>query len=520
MSDSKNFSQSDDTRKLETTRRDFLEQSAVAAMAGLALARQAVAATPLAAQPAQYGGASRRAAASGTIDLVNLTIVEAAEKIRRKQLSPVELTQATLARIEALNPKLGAIITVSAEQAMDAARTAEREIQAGRYKGPLHGIPFVAKDTHYSKGIRTTAASPILKDFVPDFDATNITRLKNAGAILAGKANLPEFSFGGRTPGCQNPWDLSRNAGGSSGGSGSALGASLVLGALGGDTSGSIRNPASTNGCVGLKPTFGLVSRYGVVPISWTLDHLGPMAKTVEDTALLLNALAGYDAQDHFSANMRYPDFQRALRRSMKGVRVAYFAESEISGFHPDTKKAFFDSVKILEGLGARVQAITFSERMKAAGASHGIIRISEASAYHREFLRTRASEYKTVDSDVRTTVEAGSLLTVSQYMNAQRVRTIFMREMARSFDPFDVMLSPTMPAPADVEVQVPETFRNWWNLCGYPAVSLPCGFSTNPANLPIGLLVSAKPFQDATAMAVAFAYEQATDWHKRHPNL
>jgi aspartyl-tRNA(Asn)/glutamyl-tRNA(Gln) amidotransferase subunit A len=496
-----------------TSRRDFLELSA-AALTGLALAAKTEAGSTALPQSAAPSGAS------GGIELPRLTIVEAAERIRTKQLSPVELTQAVLHRIDTLNPKLGAFITVASNEAMEAARASEREIQQGRYRGPLHGIPVGAKDTHYSKGIRTTASSPVLKDFIPDFDCTNIERMKNAGAILIGKTNLPEFSFGGNTPGCQNPWDLSRNAGGSNGGSGSALGASLLLGATGGDTSGSIRNPASTNGCVGLKPTFGLVSRYGVVPISWTLDHLGPMAKTVEDTAILLNALAGYDPKDGFSAKSTAQDYRSQLRLNIRGIRVGYVAESEIAKFHPDTKKAFFDAVKVLEGLGARVQEITFPAGMLATGASHQVIRIAEAATYHREFLLTKADLYKTTDSNVRTTVEAGSLITSSQYLRCQRARRLFVQDMAKVFEPLDVLLTPTMPAPADVEVDVPETYRNWWNLCGYPAISLPCGFSTNPAGLPIGLQVNAKPFEDATALAVAFAYEAATDWHNRHPNL
>jgi aspartyl-tRNA(Asn)/glutamyl-tRNA(Gln) amidotransferase subunit A len=229
--------------KLETTRRGFLGISA-AALAGLAF-------SPAAKTSPLLQGEARSATAGG-IDLPNLNIVDAAEKIRTRQLSSVELTQAVLNRIDALNPKLGAFTTVAASHAMDSARAAEREIQQGNYRGLLHGIPFGVKDTHYTKGILTTASSPVLKDFVPDFDCTNVERLRNAGAILIGKLNLPEFSFGGYTPGCQNPWDISRNAGGSSGGSGSGLAASLILAATGGDTSGSIRNPASTNGCVGL----------------------------------------------------------------------------------------------------------------------------------------------------------------------------------------------------------------------------------------------------------------------------
>jgi aspartyl-tRNA(Asn)/glutamyl-tRNA(Gln) amidotransferase subunit A len=503
-----------------TTRRDFLELSTAALTGlttGLALAARSEAATPPAVQSS--GGAAGSSANAGGIDLPNLTIAGAAERIRKKQLSPVELTKATLDRIEALNPKLGAFITVISDQAMEAARSAEKEIQAGKYRGQLHGIPVAVKDTHYSKGIRTTASSLILKDFIPDFDCTNVVRLKSAGAILVGKTNLPEFSFGGNTPGCHNPWDLSRNSGGSSGGSASALGGCLILGATGGDTSGSIRNPASTNGCVGFMPTFGRVSRYGVVPISWTLDHLGPMAKNVEDTAILLKALAGYDPKDGFSAQVAVPDYPSLLRKNIRGMRVGYVATTEIKGFHPDTTKAYYDAVKVFEGLGARTQELKFPDRMRQTGGSHGLIRIAEASAYHRDFLRTRADEYKP-NSNVRATVEAGSLLTASQYMRCQRARRLFIQDMYQVFEPLDVLLTPTMPSPADVAVQVEETYRNWWDLCGFPALSLPCGFSTNPANLPIGLQISAKPFQEPVVLAVAQAYESATEWHKRHPNL
>jgi aspartyl-tRNA(Asn)/glutamyl-tRNA(Gln) amidotransferase subunit A len=411
---------------------------------------------------------------------------------------------------------------------MDAARAAERDIQQGKYRGPLHGIPVGVKDTHYTQGILTTAASPVLKDFIPDFDCTIVRRMKEAGAILIGKLNLPEFSFGGYTPGCNNPWDLTRNSGGSSGGSGAALAASMLLAATGGDTSGSIRNPASACGVVGHKPTFGVVSRYGVVPISWTLDHLGPMARTVEDTAILFKAIAGYDPNDRFSAQAPVPDYPNLLRRNMRGLRLGVIAPAEIEQFHPDTKKSFFDAAKVLEGLGAQVREISFPDRMKAAGGSHGIIRICEAAAYHRQYLLTRAADQYISDvgrsgpgvSRVRTTVEAGSLLTAAQYLQAQRARTLFLEDMNKAFEPLDALLSPTMPSPADVPANPPETFRTWWNLCGFPTVSLPCGFSTNPAGLPIGLQITTKPFQDALALAVAYAYESATEWHKRRPAL
>jgi len=296
----------------EATRRDFLKNSATT-LTGAFLA-------PLA-EPSGTGPLPQQASTPrpGGLDLPALTLAEAAERIRRKQLSPVELTQAILDRIEQLNPRLGAFITVTAEQALAAARAAEQEIQRGRYRGPLHGIPVGVKDTHYTAGIRTTAASRVLSDFVPGFDATVVRKLQDAGAILTGKTNLPEFSFGGVTAGTNNPWDLSRNSGGSSGGSAAALAAGMLLGATGGDTSGSIRNPAATCGVVGHKATFGLVSRYGVVPISWTLDHVGPMAKTVEDTAILLRVLAGYDPKDSYSVQVTVPDYPRTGFRSWRG---------------------------------------------------------------------------------------------------------------------------------------------------------------------------------------------------------
>jgi aspartyl-tRNA(Asn)/glutamyl-tRNA(Gln) amidotransferase subunit A len=510
-----------ESRDGRTTRRQFLEVS-TAALTGLAGASVSASIEGPNPQAPPSGQASRG------IDLISLTIAEAARRIAGRQLSPVDLTTAVLARIEALNPRVGAFITVASEHALAAARAAEREIQGGRSRGPLHGIPVGVKDTYYTRGIRTTAASPVLENFVPDVDAAIVERLNNAGAILIGKLNLPEFSFGGYTPGCNNPWDLSRNAGGSSGGAGAALAASMILGAAGGDTSGSIRNPASTCGIVGLKPTFGLVSRYGVVPISWTLDHLGPMARTVTDTALLLEVIAGHDPRDRSSVRVQVPAYSAELRRGVRGSRLGVLAPSELEGFHPDTVSAFYAAIKVLEGLGARVQEVRFPSRMKVAGGCQRIIRICEAAAYHRQFLTTGAADKYISDvgrsgpgvSRVRTTVEAGSLLTAAHYVQAQRARSLFIDDMHKLFEPLDALLSPTMPSPAGVAVSPPESYRDWWNVCGFPAVSIPCGFSQNPAGLPIGLQIGTKPFQDGLALAIAHAYESATDWHKKRPSL
>ena len=503
----------------EATRRDFLKNSATT-LTGAFLA-------PLA-EPSGTGPLPQQASTPrpGGLDLPALTLAEAAERIRRKQLSPVELTQAILDRIEQLNPRLGAFITVTAEQALAAARSAEQEIQRGRYRGPLHGIPVGVKDTHYTAGIRTTAASRVLSDFVPGFDATVVRKLQDAGAILIGKTNLPEFSFGGVTAGTNNPWDLSRNSGGSSGGSAAALAAGMLLGATGGDTSGSIRNPAATCGVVGHKATFGLVSRYGVVPISWTLDHVGPMAKTVEDTAILLRVLAGYDPKDSYSVRVTVPDYPRQLRKPVRGLRLGIPPAAILAEFHPDSQAAFREAVRVLEGLGARAEEVTLPPSFELGAEAQTIVRICEAAAYHRQFLRTKADQYGPDNpslppvSQVRTTVEAGSLLTAAQYLKAQQFRRVFIQQCVEMYSAFDFFLSPAMPAPAGEQANPRITFRAEYNLNGFPAISVPCGFSTSPPGLPIGLQISAKPFQDAEVLALAHAYESATDWHARKPAL
>ena len=507
----------------KTSRRHFLELSA-AAIAGMTL-------SPPTESSSSFPPASPSASPSGMgtpsapgIDLPALTLAGAAAKIRRKQLSPVELTQAVLDRVAQLNPKVGAFITVTGEQALEAARTAEKEIQQGKYRGPLHGIPIGLKDTNYTRGIPTTAASAVLKDFVPSFDATIVRRLKDAGAVIIGKTNLPEFSFGGETPGTHNPWNLSRNSGGSSGGSAAALASSLLLGASGGDTSGSIRNPAAICGVVGHKPTFGLVSRYGIIPISWTLDHVGPLSKTVEDCAILLKVMAGYDPNDSYSVPLPVPDYPRLVKRSIRGMRLGIPPPSALDKFHPDSKETLQQAVKVMEGLGVQIREVTLPPSMQVASAAHAIIRICEAAAYHRQFLLAHADQYRPDDDSapemarVRTTVEAGSLLTAAQYLRAQQVRQVFIQEMLQLFGPLDALLTPSMPAPVGEEANPSITFRAEFNLCGFPAITLPAGFSTSPPGLPLGVQISAKPFQDNIALALAYAYESATDWHHRRP--
>lgn len=450
-------------------------------------------------------------------ELPFLSIKEAAGLIRKKDLSPVELTRAVLVRIDKFEPKIHAFVTLMAEEGLAAARSAEREIARKKYRGPLHGIPVGVKDTHYTRGTRTTAATPALADFVPAFDATVVKRLKDAGAIILGKMTLPEFSFGGVTPGSYNPWDLSRTPGGSSGGSAAALAAGLLLGATGGDTTGSIRGPACYCGVVGLKPTFGLVSRYGITVISWSLDHVGPMSRTVEDNALILNVLAGYDPNDRSSIEIRVPNYVNAIGRSVKGLRMGIPRPSLFEGIHEEARKSFDEAVKVFKKLGLKIREINIPN-MREAEAAQRIIRISEASAYHETFLKNQPERYG--PSNVRRDVEAGSLITAAQYLRAQRAREQIVREMEAVLDKLDVLLIPAESEPAGEPQRGRYNFKSYFNLTGLPGLAIPSGFSTAPAGLPVGVQVVAGPFQEELVYAVGHAYQSVTDWHTRHPPL
>lgn len=493
---------------MEMTRRDFL----------------AAAATVPATRGASLPAAQLLKAGGGSGDLPYLSMVDAAAAIKARRLSPVELTSALLDRIDRLNGSIGAFLTVTRDEALAAARTAEQEIARGRYRGALHGIPFAVKDTHYTKGIRTTANTPVLADFVPDFDATVVTRLKGAGAVLIGKTHLPEFSFGsagsgGAFPDAHNPWNRSRTPGGSSSGSAAALAAGMVTVATGGDTSGSIRNPATFCGVVGMKPTYGRVSRRGIVAISWSLDHVGPMTRTVADNATLLNVMAGHDPADDTSVNAPVPDFTRALRRGVRGLRVGVPRPAQFDGYHADVMRAFEESLAVFRRLGAAVREVDLPASSDVIDDVQQIVRIAEAASYHEPFLASRAERYATTTT-VRRDVEAGSLVTAVQYLRAQKVRAVFVRDLTALFNTFDLFLTPGMPAPAGESIDVKQPFRRMFNVCGFPVLVLPNGFSTRPAGLPLGLQIAAKPFDEETIYAAAQAFESATEWHRRVPAL
>ncbi len=313
---------------------------------------------------------SRATSQVGSTDLHYLSIAEAAELIRTRQLSPLELTQATLDRIDQVESKVLAFVTVARDEALGAARAAQEDISRGRYRGPMHGVPVGFKDTTYTKGIKSTAGSPLLADFIPTYDATVVARLKKAGAIVVGKTRLPAFSMGGDTP-SHNPWDLSRTPGGSSGGSAVALAAGELAGATGGDTSNSIRHPATLCNVVGMKPTFGLVSRYGVIPISWSLDHIGPMTRTVRDNALMLNVLAGYDPQDDYTVDVPVPDYTKALGRGVRGIRIGIPRDSLIDDFHADCIRGFQNALDVYKKLGAEVVEVDMPSTLQAMDSVH-----------------------------------------------------------------------------------------------------------------------------------------------------
>jgi aspartyl-tRNA(Asn)/glutamyl-tRNA(Gln) amidotransferase subunit A len=448
-------------------------------------------------------------------------MTDAAALIKSRRLSPVELTQAILDRIDRVDGRVGAFITVTREAALRAAREAEQEIARGRYRGPLHGIPFGVKDTHYTQGVRTTANTPVLLDFVPDFDATVVAKLKQAGGVLVGKMKLPEFSFGsagegGAFPDAKNPWNLARTPGGSSSGSAAALAAGLLTVATGGDTSGSIRNPATFCGVVGMKPTYGRVSRRGIVVISWSLDHVGPMTRTVADNAALLNTIAGHDPADDTSSPLPVPDYTRALRRGVRGMRVGIPKPAQFDGYHPDVMRAFHAALDMFRRLGAIISDVDLPSTADVVDDVQQIVRIAEAASYHEPFLAAKADRYG--QTSVRRDVEAGSLVTAVQYLRAQKVRATFTAELSRTFSALDVFLTPGMPAPAGERIDVKQPFRRMFNACGFPALVLPMGFSTTPAGLPLGLQIAAKPFDEETIYAAAQAFEAATEWHAKRP--
>lgn len=461
-------------------------------------------------------------------ELWKKSLAELAPAIRTGKVSPVALTEACLGRIEEVDEKLDSFIHVS-KHALDNARSAEREIKSGKYRGPLHGIPVGIKDNYLTRDMPTTVGSiaPGLK--YPMRDSAAASRLREAGAILIGKTRTHEFAWGNVTPPVCNPWDLSRVPSGSSGGSGAAVAAGLCVAALGSDTGGSIRMPAAACGTVGLKATFGRVSRDGVVPHSWSLDHAGPLTRTVADTALLMQVLAGYDAADPACQAQPVPDYTRALAKPVKGLRIGVCRNHFFENLQEDVENSVEQSIADLGAAGARIVELKIPLLEYGLGAIFAI-ELSSSTAYHdASLLAGRVPDFQ---PDVRTLVEIGRLVTGPDYLKAEQYRSALMDEYRKVFEQVDVVVGPTTPITAwkrgEWTVQVagkPESVlaASWrftypYNLTGLPAISIPCGFDRD--GLPIGLQIAGKPFDETTVLRVAHAYERAHDWMSRWPTL
>ncbi|RMF89787.1 MAG: Asp-tRNA(Asn)/Glu-tRNA(Gln) amidotransferase subunit GatA [Nitrospinota bacterium] len=466
-------------------------------------------------------------------ELMQYTIGKLASLFQARALSPVEVTQALLARIDRLDKRVNAFITVLAEQALEAARDAEAAIMRGDYRGPLHGIPFAVKDIFATQGVRTTCASKVWPDRIFPVDATVIERLQQAGAVLLGKLNMHEFAMGATSTSShygpvRNPWDLERVPGGSSGGSAAAIAATLALGTLGTDTGGSVRIPASLCGIVGLKPTYGRVSRHGVVTLSWSLDHVGPMTRTVEDAALMLQVMAGKDPQDPTTSSLPVPDYRAALEEDLRGITLGIPTDSFFTEVDAEVESAVSDAVQLLQGLGAAVEAISLPH-IELAHPVGTIISSTEAYTYHEPFLQRQVQDYQ---PDVRDRLLIGASLLASDYVRAQQYRNLFRREVSQVMRRVDAIVTPTTPIPAPKIGEKTVTIRGKeeevlkilsrltrpWNLTGQPVISLPCGFTQS--GLPIGLQIVGKAFAETTILRIAHAYERHTPWHEQRPAL
>jgi aspartyl-tRNA(Asn)/glutamyl-tRNA(Gln) amidotransferase subunit A len=461
-------------------------------------------------------------------DLHWLSAADAAAAFAARRLSPVELLTALLSRIERLEPRLHTFIRLDAEVAMDAARAAEREIAAGRLVGKLHGIPVGLKDIIDVAGLPTTCHSKILLDNVARADATVTAKLRQSGAVILGKLATHEFAIGGPSfdlpfPPARNPWNPDHHPGGSSSGAGSGVAAGLFPAALGSDTGGSVRNPASCCGIVGLKPTYGLVSRRGVFPLAYTLDHVGPLARTVADIALLLDAIAGHDPADPGSTASGAHDFGRDLERGVRDLRIGFirhFHETDMPAA-PEMTAAIEDAARVLQSEGAMVRPVTLPPLNEFAAVNR-VILASEAWSVHAPWLRTRPGDYGQL---ARRRLMPGAFLTAGDYIGAQRRRAEMISAVEDSFRDFDVLLCASSMDPASRIEDAAETARTYsrqartpFNVTGHPALAMMAGLSDE--GLPLSVQFAGRYFQDATVLRVAAAYERATEWHKRRPPI
>jgi len=488
-------------------------------------------------------------------ELYNLTIAEAHSLLTKREVTSQELTRAVLERIESIDNRVRAYVTVIADAAMADAAAADQRIASGN-AGPITGIPWCVKDVLATKGVRTTCSSRMLENFIPPYDAHVVERLKAAGAIAVGKSNMDEFAMGSSNENSaffptHNPWDLDRVPGGSSGGSAAATAAGECIFALGSDTGGSIRQPAALCGVVGLKPTYGRVSRYGLIAFASSLDQIGPFTRSVEDAALVLNAIAGQDKRDSTSAPLEVPDFTAALTGDIKGLRLAVPKEYLSDDLDPQARDAFMASVKVLEDLGATVDFDLSLPSTPAALAVYYLIAPSEASANLARYdgvkygfsPREGGTMWENMEQtrqfgfgdEVKRRIMIGTYALSAgyydaYYLKAQQVRTLIRREFDAAFEKFDAIVTPVTPTAAfkigekandPISMYLNDVFTLPVNIAGLPGMSVPGGFAAvEGKQLPLGLQIMAKPFDEATLLRIGHAYQQATDWHTRRPSF
>ena len=486
------------------------------------------------------------------MDLIRLTIHELLDLLRAGKVSAVEVTRAYLDRIAQVDPRIRAYLTVTQEGALAQAEAVDEARKAGVRLGPLAGVPLALKDVLCTKRVRTTCASKILESFVPPYDATVVSRLRAAGAVFLGKTNMDEFAMGSSTENSgfhptANPWDTGTVPGGSSGGSAAAVAADETAGALGSDTGGSIRQPASLCGIVGLKPTYGRVSRYGLVAFASSLDQIGPLTKDVEDAALLLQIIAGRDPRDSTSADVPVPNYRTAILEPVKGLRVGIPDEYFIEGMDPEVEGTVREAMRVLEGLGARPEKVSLPHTdyavatfylVATAEASSNLARYDGVKYGHRSrrgrdliemYQQTRREGF---GPEVRRRIMLGTYALSAgyydaYYLKALKVRTLIRQDFLEAFKRCDVILTPTSPTAAfrfgektadPLTMYLSDIFTISANLAGIPGISIPCGFTR--AGLPIGLQLLGQPFDEARLLRAAYAYEQATPWRKRKPSL
>ena len=463
--------------------------------------------------------------------MVFKSLTEVSDLIRQRTISPVEVTEACLARIEKLNPVLNAFITVTAESALQEARKAEAEIMRGEWRGPLHGVPLAIKDLVETAGVATTAGSAVLKDFIPAQDAVVVQKLRAAGVVLLGKLNLHEFAYGGSAiishfGTVRNPWDTKRITGGSSSGSAASVAAGLCYGAIGTDTGGSIRLPAAMCGIVGFKPTYGLVSTRGVIPLCWSYDHVGPMTRTVTDAALMLAVIAGYDSQDACSREFPAIDYTALLSGDAQAKKCASLRLGVVRGvfcekLDTEIEKAITDAVSVLGKITTETQDIQLPD-----SPDRTVFRC-EPYAYHQKYLATRADQYH---PETLRRIRAGAAITAAEYIEKRRELELERREVEKVFQKVDLLVTPTCPilppeiaaleaAPDDLREKELLMLRNTrpFNILGLPTISIPCGFSQS--GLPIGLQITGASGAEEKVLMLAHVYERATKWHTRKPS-